>query len=124
MSKSGLGLKTEFDDSGRNAQTKDLDSEDPDSVLVKILDDKISSTNPDSQFGETEFANRFKGRVSLMQKDGHIGVVTRTNLPINKNQQSNSQTSVNFDKSRNFNEMGDNKNQFPTKEFESQNIRY
>lgn len=59
-----------------------------------------------------------------MQKDGHIGVVTRTNLPINKNKQSNSQTSVNFDKSRNFNEMGDNKNQFPTKEFESQNIRY
>ena len=69
INKSNLGLKTEFSDqefSNRNNFAKDLDSEDPDSVLVKILDDKISSTNPDSQFGETEFANRFKGRVSLM----------------------------------------------------------
>lgn len=28
--------------------------------------------------------NRFKGKISTMNKDGHLGIVQRTNQPINK----------------------------------------
>ncbi len=31
-----------------------------------------------------EFQDRFKGRTSLMNKDGHIGIVSNTNKPITK----------------------------------------
>ena len=121
ISKSGLGLKTEFNDTGR---TKDLDSEDPDSVLVKILDDKISNTNQDSQFGETEFQNRFKGRVSLMQKDGHIGLVKRTSQPIHKNVNSGSPTSSSQinQNNRKMPEMGENSRNFPLKEYDNHSL--
>ncbi len=31
-----------------------------------------------------EFQDRFKGKTSLMSKDGHIGIVSNTNKPISK----------------------------------------
>jgi hypothetical protein len=31
-----------------------------------------------------EFHDRFKGKTSLMSKDGHIGIVSSTNKPISK----------------------------------------
>lgn len=31
-----------------------------------------------------EFQDRFKGKTTLMSKDGHIGVVSQANKPINK----------------------------------------
>jgi hypothetical protein len=32
----------------------------------------------------SDFQNRFKGKMEIMKKDGHIGVVERTNKPITK----------------------------------------
>lgn len=32
----------------------------------------------------SDFQNRFKGKIEIMKKDGHIGVVERTNKPIDK----------------------------------------
>jgi hypothetical protein len=32
----------------------------------------------------SDFMNRFKGKIQTMKKDGHIGVVSRTNQPIQK----------------------------------------
>ena len=34
---------------------------------------------------QQEFQDRFKGKTTLISKDGHIGVVTNTQKPINKN---------------------------------------
>ena len=32
----------------------------------------------------SDFLNRFKGKMEVMKKDGHIGVIERTNQPITK----------------------------------------
>lgn len=32
----------------------------------------------------SDFQNRFKGKIEVMKKDGHIGVVERTGQPITK----------------------------------------
>ena len=33
---------------------------------------------------QSAFQDRFKGKTTLMNKEGHIGVVSNTNKPINK----------------------------------------
>lgn len=33
---------------------------------------------------KSEFQDRFKGKTALMNKEGHIGVVTKTQQPISK----------------------------------------
>jgi len=32
----------------------------------------------------SDFMNRFKGKITTMNKDGHIGVVQKTSQPVNK----------------------------------------
>jgi hypothetical protein len=32
----------------------------------------------------SDFLNRFKGKMEIMKKDGHIGLAERTNKPIDK----------------------------------------
>ncbi len=42
------------------------------------------SSNQPQTTQPSDFMNRFKGKISTMNKDGHLGIVQRTNQPINK----------------------------------------
>lgn len=53
-------------------------AEDP-SEFNNISGIKRKASNPSS-----EFIERFQGRQSLMNKEGHLGIVKRTNQPIDK----------------------------------------
>jgi hypothetical protein len=39
---------------------------------------KVKLLNPDQKKRLNEFLDRFQGKVSQIQKDGHLGVVART----------------------------------------------